>query len=1545
MPDQPETLWRTAILYANHSRLETLLAVAKLEPPPLNTKGLSTVVHIPRIEVTIDDFHQLATDQASCVLGVTFEPSGQFVTLTALQFSLLCYATSLGKTNTEGHLQSIRRLLRATSSCQVNYDFFGNNSNVVHLAAFLHLGDMLELLLIHGGDITLLNGCGLSPRDIVENGGGTQIVQLLSGSFTSVSTSSDDTEIESRALGYFDYRIGHDSNDKDGEDDSLTAADSSWDLTDHSTKYDDSSMTNGVHFDNAPTTTYRQASPPLHDDMDDTIRSKNIAFRETRAIPLLNHIYLDSFSGTSQSIHNFPYYKDDTLTSESPAGDSESESESRSESEFDNDEDSSSASSLSKVFNKDSPNGELPRPLYSAMRPDRRFGCPTANYLEYLSTLDQRPRTSAQHGGLNQKSIQWNPLKKIIVFKRHLTSDDVDDDDDDDDDEDTDEDDQHSILSFQRTWVYLEHEPTMLQDEPDAIHPSDNPLTPGTPSSLAPQNDHDIQEVSPLAASFYGLCQTNVSQFFLPENNLVLKSPIPSRPLPAIPNESSLKRNGDILSVVELRKGMVLKSPPPRNRPMSPLSNTPPILAKLLRNLPRPIYHGGAVKKDVSERMNDASQSKSSQSFLQDEVSLSSTSAAATASTSTISLGCLDKELPTRSEPLSKAGTKAFSSLLTAFREKFSSPPTSPTMGYSLDATTSVSSMSLLSPPRMPMSPPLSNRRSSLSLDMSLNCSMESVKPFIYAPIPRKEVSQKVKEVNNIITVTEINNIITVRDANNKPGEVNEANKVCTVNKTNDVGSHILQADSKKPCHTTELFRRDSDIARSPQLYPHQQSQQPAVLHVERSTSNLLQRRRSRSRSKYFRAGGDKGLTLKPDSGVLNDRNVKELAVATSLRDTSASVPKGGEAVQDDMELFHGILHSTLDDNDKDVSFTESVLFSIQGVNHGLPVGVLFLRIKSVIDFVLPVPAEGAMVSVRIDTGLEKVDTDYVQLKDIDIIFNQEFCIPVTPDLSLTMTLHLMQAPHIQPLSNSVAFAEDIRLEDPLMSPPSRCYQPEFNERVFTGLVRSPESTLSWRNAASTLSSRTSRSVALLLQKQFSQRARSNSSDSSSHYSGSGSQVSFECTSRGTPHPEDSGNVYWSSAGRGNMNFDGPGHQSTVSLASVTKSAISKWKRNILPSRKRSDLHRQTKSCISVNVLEAETATENNSRAIGYPRQLRGCTNTEMPQVQNDFSQQQHHQHSHQVFEKRHCPPLLSLETIHRTETPLQILSRHVLFEDENCIARSGITFEDLRPSCVNQIVRVEFMAVNSWVDLKDYSRMEQSYSQGQRSKNAVPIGGQPNNNVDNDDGEKKRDESVTAVCKILTSLCFLPGHAMDAEDAIDDENTIPLEPQNMLECQQGLYYFQWQGQTSFQGALYFMTENRMWRKGMFKIVGSRLWRCQEQGTSEMEGDDNDAMEKIEYLDLITVRSIQTSVDRFTAIPSYRYAPGNDLFTEDDNRDGDCSPFYPVQNAFRLHMVTSKEPFIPCTQDFYAESPESAQSWVSALLSCCLNRPQKPYWL
>ncbi|KAG0340350.1 hypothetical protein BG000_000126 [Podila horticola] len=651
----------------------------------------------------------------------------------------------------------------------------------------------------------------------------------------------------------------------------------------------------------------------------------------------------------------------------------------------------------------------------------------------------------------------------------------------------------------------------------------------------------------------------------------------------------------------------------------------------------------------------------------------------------------------------------------------------------------------------------------------------------------------------------------------------------------------------------------------------------------------------------------------------------------------------------DGMELIHGVLHTAVDE-DQEMAHLDSVLINIQGIAQGLPIqsyttrrskdvqffsdsperctldvesqtrqtrfnmwsfrsalptsmratlsnctspcstktGVLFLRIKSFADFALPVPTEGAMVSIRIDTGLEKVDTDYVPLEDVEMLFNQEFC--MHPDHRDKRALH----------DSGISF------------------------------LRSPNSTLSWRATATTISSRTSRSLASMFQKQYAHTNRSSNSQDNG----------TTAVSAGI------GSVYPSSIGESSSTSSAHAtpRQSMVSLASATKSTIARWKRNILTSSSRKRSSGLNTSAENENVPE-----QDNSPAIRYP----GPT-TRLDASLPDLPVLV--QHSDSVIDSSSSlsHPQLSIEKIHDSETPLQILSRHTLFEDENCIARSGIMFEDLREACANQIARVEFLSINNWMDRTDYSRkgrprQERSLKQESRGD-------------DRDDDSDTTSEDIAegdlVVGKILTSLCFLPGQALDPEDALfEDENRIPTEPQNMLECQQGLHYFQWQSRTTYQGSLFYMTESKFWVEGLFRIVGSKLWRCHYRPNSDMQGYDDDKLEMIAYLDLESVTSIETNLGVFATRPSgleERDGDQMDALPGAMDFGGEQIPFYAVNNSFRMYMTpvealedngNAAANTVPRFQDFYAKTPESGQDWVTALITSCQSRPPTPYWL
>ncbi|KAG0040629.1 hypothetical protein BGZ82_000587 [Podila clonocystis] len=656
----------------------------------------------------------------------------------------------------------------------------------------------------------------------------------------------------------------------------------------------------------------------------------------------------------------------------------------------------------------------------------------------------------------------------------------------------------------------------------------------------------------------------------------------------------------------------------------------------------------------------------------------------------------------------------------------------------------------------------------------------------------------------------------------------------------------------------------------------------------------------------------------------------------------------------DGMELIHGVLHTAVDEGD-DMKLLGSALINIQGIAQGLPIqrytvrrskdaqlfsdcggrSALDVEIKSFADFALPVPTEGAMVSIRIDTGLEKVDTDYVPLEDIEMLFNQEFCIPVTPDLALNITLHLMQSPHLKPRSqtppSSTGFSDFANLEDPLLP---KCTDRRDKRALHDSgisFLRSPNSTLSWRATAATISSRTSRSLASMFQKQYAQTNRSGKCSSDDDDT--------------TAASVGVGSVYLSSIGESSSTSSGNAapRQSMVSLASATKSTIAKWKRNILTPSSR----KNKSSSLNTSPENESMPEQDNSPAIRYsgPRVRLDASLPDLPVLV---------QHSDSVIDSVSSLPLpqLSMEEIHSSETPLQILSRHILFEDENCIAHSGIMFEDLRSGCENQIVRVEFLSINNWMDRADYSCRGSQNQERSRKPESRSVDGNDNSDTSSED----LVESDFVVGKILTSLCFLPGQAMDPEDALfEDESRIPTEPQNMLECQQGLYYFQWQSRTAYQGSLFYMTESDVWVEGLFRIVGSKLWRCHYRPDRGMQ-DHNDSLEMIAYLDLASVTSIETNLGVFATRPSCleeAYGDQMDALPGDVSIGGEQVPFYAVNNSFRMHMTpgtlddnsNENAKMSPRFQDFYARTPESGQEWMTSLMTSCQNRPPTPYWL
>jgi len=381
-----------------------------------------------------------------------------------------------------------------------------------------------------------------------------------------------------------------------------------------------------------------------------------------------------------------------------------------------------------------------------------------------------------------------------------------------------------------------------------------------------------------------------------------------------------------------------------------------------------------------------------------------------------------------------------------------------------------------------------------------------------------------------------------------------------------------------------------------------------------------------------------------------------------------------------------------------------------------------------------------------------------------------------------------------------------------------------------------------------------------------------------------------------------------------------------------------------------------------------------------------------------------------------HVLPLvkLSMSEIRSTETPHEILTRHILFDDENCIGRSGIVFKELQSSCENTIVPVDFVMVNNWIDRHDYGRVLPT-ERGDRhlllpghcaSKDRNPLLTPPlqpdattmtvpqgSDGQDDSDAVSETDteaDGESLVAKVSTSLCFIPGPMVDPEDVMyEDQHRIPTEPQNLQDCQFGLYYFRWLDRVVFEGPLFYLTERGFWKEGWFTLRGSLLLQQTKKSGSDRSGQNPDEDQRC--LDLETVRHLQTNRGVFKATAKYLDgeeedqdddhsshrrmsfrmsfdSEGEQLDNDDDDDDDDDDndeydqaaddqdedSFYPVRNGFRLKMrvfstrgnsswrTTTRSTVI---QDFYAASPELAQGWVSAIITNCRERPPKPYWL
>ncbi|KAF9917767.1 hypothetical protein BX616_011358 [Lobosporangium transversale] len=699
--------------------------------------------------------------------------------------------------------------------------------------------------------------------------------------------------------------------------------------------------------------------------------------------------------------------------------------------------------------------------------------------------------------------------------------------------------------------------------------------------------------------------------------------------------------------------------------------------------------------------------------------------------------------------------------------------------------------------------------------------------------------------------------------------------------------------------------------------------------------------------------------------------------------------------------------------------------------------GILYLRIKRIEDIVLEAPDEDTMLSVRIDTGREKIDTDYMPWKSDSILFNQEFCLPVYEGLNITLTTHLMQAPHLQPRFTPFAVEPSTGPQCPPVLP---CFhgamgssQPSLDTdispktTVLTGKGKAPYyNSLLKRHLRERVSGSSSSNSSTSDLSDLQYLSASDTMSAASPSCGSVSSLQLDIQSPSTwsaastpihtspstpihtsPSPSAPASIsisITSSGGRGKER------------AEENRSILGRWKRGIMSipnslkhpqdylgqyRHHRKRLFQQTSPMMVISEIECVRPLHpqlgNNQGCVVRDPPL--GSSPPLPPL---------------PLSSPPLPPLpresdpancreLTIKELYAQETPLQILSRYIYFEDELCISRSSIDFNMIRSSCRNQIISVEFQTVNDWVDLTDYDSYPSSLPD---DYTATYLNVENCNNKDKNNGNAAEGGDSGIIAKILASVCFIPGPEMDPEDAIyEDEDHIPTEPQNLVECQMGLRYFEWCNRLLFQGRLHYRTEQGCWRDGWFQIIGPRLWQCRDpllplhsSQSSTLPQDPTlpqpmSKIDRIRCLNLNDMCSIVTNsgvvkvnTGKKDQLPWGRKRPVNEQSSlnanlvddcneegysqaeDDDNEDcgeGDGSIDSEQdsidKHCFCLQMLAkgSGEKYRDAVAhaaasntkkrlvrlDFRTDSEDMAEAWVEALLSNSLERPLRPYWL
>ena len=524
-------------------------------------------------------------------------------------------------------------------------------------------------------------------------------------------------------------------------------------------------------------------------------------------------------------------------------------------------------------------------------------------------------------------------------------------------------------------------------------------------------------------------------------------------------------------------------------------------------------------------------------------------------------------------------------------------------------------------------------------------------------------------------------------------------------------------------------------------------------------------------------------------------------------------------------------------------------------------------------------------------------------------------------DLTLTVTLHLMQAPHLVPRFVPLMPLFDT-LRDTQCEPPA----PRRSSLAYSKMALNQE----MKNRFSSLLTKRSQQTTPESSEFGEPSMRMSKTRTESVFrSGSGSGSSSEMS-----------NSLWTPRSGSRLGIDPPSTISSMSsLSSATQGLFSRWKRGLQSKHKKRQAIPQPPT---LSAMRRDIEIMPLFQLRRSPQGMQYQTNARTT-------------HSHATL------PKLSLAQLRESEAALELLRRYINFDDEFCIARTGISFETIRPSCENQVVTVEFHVVNNWIDRTDYSRSTE-FKRIIRNRHT--------DSGDDDPCRRKISNSRTEpiVAKVVTALCFVPGPEMDPESAIyGDEDYIHTEPQSLADCQVGLTYFRWRETTIFQGYLFYLTETNQWKEAWFCIVGSRLWQCHRTPIASSPSlsslppvcsTDIDALEKLRYLDLESVRFIEAGTQVYRATAQHLDGDEGLNFNHDMDKlslEG-FEEYSPVKHSFRLQMHvleqrTDSDGIVPIsawktvTQDFYTGSEDLRQAWVQSLRIACRDRPPRPYWL